>query len=89
MSRKVHSAPLALTSDGTIVVNVTEYRGVLQPKELLEMALADEGSVFIGIELGTDEVDSLFDRLGHGVREAVALGLGARNKRRRMNRETE
>jgi hypothetical protein len=36
------------------------------------MALANEGRVFIGIELGAEEVNSLFDRLEHGVREAVA-----------------
>lgn len=82
MSR-VSDAPLAVTSDGTVLVNVAGYQGVLEPERLLEMALADEGEVFIGVVLDAGEVEQVLERLSHGTAEAAAYVLGARLRDRR------
>ena len=78
MSQKVNDAPLAVASDGTVFVNATHYRGVKEPGELLELALKEEGEMFIGVALEPAEIDEVLERLSHGAAEAVAYVIGAR-----------
>ena len=81
MSR-VHDAPLALTSDGTVLVNLAHFDGPRSPAALLRRALAQKGQVFIGVQLTEQEVDDVLERLRHGSAEAVAYVVGARQGRR-------
>ena len=81
MSR-VHDAPLALTSDGTVLVNVTHFDGPRSPAALLKRALAQKGKVFIGVVLSKEEVNDVLEQLRHGSAEAVAYVVGARQGRR-------
>ena len=81
MSRRVHRAPLAVASDGTVLVNVTEFEGVKAPEELLEIAVRERGRVFVGVELEPKEVESILGRLEHCTAEAAAVVVGARQRR--------
>ncbi len=78
VSREVNDAPLAVASDGTVFVNVTHVGGMKEPGELLELALEEEGEVFIGVALEPAEVEEVLRRLDDGAADAVANVLGAR-----------
>ncbi len=80
VSRRVHSAPLALASDGTLLINISHYIGIVEPEKLLEMAMADNGRTFIGVTLNPAEVQLVRERAEHGLTEAAAYALGARTK---------
>ena len=82
MSAILNDAPFAVGSDGTVFVNMTHHSGVADAVELLNMALAAKGAVFIGVSLERHEVDEVLERLGHGAREAAAFILGARRGHR-------
>jgi hypothetical protein len=64
---------MALTSDGTILVNVAHSNGPGDPKSLLKRALEAGGQVFIGVVVTTREVafarkwidDSSWELAGH------------------------
>jgi hypothetical protein len=76
--KPVSDVPFAVDSDGTVYVNVTHLRGMKKPQELVEMAVEQEGCVFIGVGLKPQEVPHLLHRLKEGAAEAVAHVLGAR-----------
>ena len=78
MSQQGNDAPFAVASDGTVFVNVTHHRGIKETEELLELAMIEEGAVFIGVELNPAEVDRVLGRLSHGAAEAVAYVIGRR-----------
>jgi len=74
MSRQVHRAPLALTSDGTVLVNVAEFDGRRDLAELLRKARSTRGRVFIGVEVDGREVALIATEAAGGVAEGVARG---------------
>ena len=84
MSR-VLTSPLALTSDGNLLLGMTHTDGSLQPEALLERALASGSRVFIGIEVTPGEATYVRTFLHDGCCEAVATVAGqrARDQRRR------
>lgn len=59
MSRAIHRAPLAVTSDGRVILNVCELGGPLDSRRLLERALRTRGALFLGVVLTSHEVDGL------------------------------
>jgi hypothetical protein len=82
MSR-VHHAPLALASDGTVLVNIAHFDGPHSTAALLALALKQPGPVFIGVVLSQEELEGALLRLSHGHAEAAAYVVGARQRRRR------
>jgi hypothetical protein len=85
MSRKIHEAPIAVTTEGALVVNVASF-GPTNIEGLLARALDDDAELFIGIVVEDDELELLMERLDNASAEAVALVIGKRTKRRRTQR---
>jgi hypothetical protein len=73
---KLHKAPFAVTSDGTVIVNVAEFDGVETVEDAV--AMAKEAQVFIGVPLTKAEVRRVLAQVGHGHREAAARIAGRR-----------
>jgi hypothetical protein len=82
---KLHKAPFAVTSDGTVLVNVGEFDGVETVEDAV--TLTKGAQVFIGVPLTGTEVRRLLEQLGHGHREAAAHLIGARPRRSRRQRK--
>lgn len=80
---KIHESPAAFCLDGSIVINVGGYRGEKDPYKLLETALADGGTLFIGVRLYAPEVRQLVKFLDEMAFEPTGYILGARERRRR------
>ena len=81
MSRRVHRAPLALYSDGSLLLNLAEFDGARSPAALLERALEQEGAVFIGVQLSSAEVQRVLARLDDSYAEAAAYLAGGRQRK--------
>jgi hypothetical protein len=64
--KTVNDAPLAISSNGTVLVNMTQYEGDRDPVRTLELALGDAGEVFIGVSLDSLEVADVLERLSRG-----------------------
>jgi hypothetical protein len=83
MSRAIHEAGLAVTLDGTILVSVAGFfRGTKNARELLRLALRQEGDIFIGIAMNDIEASGTLMRLDNAGVEAAGYVIGARQKRR-------
>lgn len=83
MSRRIHLAPVALTSDGSVIVNVAGFDVTRNPEALVELAKNERGRLFIGVELGREEVEGLLRHSQDGLVEGSARIIGGRQKRRR------
>lgn len=83
MSRRVHPAPLALTSDGTVLVNVAVFDGRRDLAALVRKARATRGRAFIGVEVDGREVAVVLECASHAHAEAVAGIVGKRQRRQR------
>jgi len=81
VSRRVHRAPLALTSDGTVLLNVAEFDGRRDLAELLRKARSTRGRVFIGVEVDGREVALIVEEAAGGAAEGVARVVGRRQRR--------
>jgi 5-formyltetrahydrofolate cyclo-ligase len=84
MSRRIHRAALAVTLDGTMLVNVAQFEGEPDPDALLRQALEQAGRVFIGVVLTPRETQQTMQRIDHASAEAAAFVIGARQRRRRV-----
>jgi hypothetical protein len=80
---KVHPAAFAVAADGSIIINVAGYCEAEPPEKLLQRALDDGGTLFVGVRLHAFEVRELLGRLQDNTFEACGFILGARNRRRR------
>jgi len=80
MSRRLHRAPFALASDGTVLVNLSEFDGPRSPEAFLKRALAEKGAVFVGVQVTPAELGRVLDRVGDSYTEAAAYLAGARQK---------
>ncbi len=83
MNRRVHLAPLAIASDGAILLNVAMFDTPKGLAELLETAQRERGAVFIGLVLGPKEAAAARETMRHAHREAAAVIVGPREGRRR------
>jgi hypothetical protein len=84
MSKTFHDAPLAVTLDGTILVSAAQFfHDSKDPQELLRLALAEEGEVFIGVAMNEVETNLTLMRLDNDAAEAAAKIIGERQRRRR------
>lgn len=86
MSRRIHLAPVALASDGTVIVNVAMFDVARRPELLLRLALREPGRVFVGVEMTRSEVERLLEHAQHGVAEGTARQVGSRQKQTRAKR---
>lgn len=59
MSRRLHRAELAVTTSGAVLLNLVTIDGTLDLAELLALAVAQRGEVFVGVVLGPSEIKSL------------------------------
>ena len=84
MKTRILTAPFAICSDGSLVVNIHCYASDADPKRLLELALHDKAMLFIGTRLRADEVRDVLGRLDDACFEAAGFALGRRNRSRRL-----
>lgn len=80
---RIHSAPFAIASDGSILVNVNGYAGETDLEALLRRAVEDGKMIFVGTRLGATEARELVRRLQDPCHEMTGVVLGARERRRR------
>jgi hypothetical protein len=79
MSRKIHKAPVAVTTEGALVVNVAGF-GPTNIEGLVARALDDDAELFIGIVVDESERELLLERLDNAAAEAVAKICGQRKR---------
>ena len=82
MSRKVNRAPLALSSEGEVLLNVAMSDVPKQLEALLAFAQQTRGEVFIGVALGINDREFVRDELRHALRDATARVVGPRQRKR-------
>lgn len=80
MSRRVHKASVAVTTEAALVVNVSGF-GPTNIEGLIARALDDDAELFIGIVVGESERELLLERLDNAAAEAVAKLYGKRAKK--------
>lgn len=83
MSHRVCRAPVALTSDGVLLINLTVFDVPKRLDVLLEAALREPGEVFIGVPARPEEVTLILERVADSTYEAASVCAGRRRKRRR------
>lgn len=83
MSMKTHPAPFAITSTGTLLVNVAHFDAGDYPQRQLELALQQHGRVFIGVEVSPAEARETLDLMQHALNEGAAHLIGARKRQKK------
>jgi Holliday junction resolvase len=86
VSRKVNRAPLALSSEGKILLNVAMSDAPKQLEALLAFAQRTRGEVFIGVVLDGRDRDFVRDELRHAFRDATAWVVSPRQRKRATSR---
>lgn len=81
VSRKIHKAHVAVTTDGALVMNVACF-GPANIEALIARALDNDAELFIGVVVEGDDRYALMDRLENAAAEAVALLYGKQKRRR-------
>lgn len=87
MSRKIHQAPLAVASDGTLLLSVRELDATESLDGLVAAACNHQGAVFVGVALSRGETRRVLGDLTHAHREVAAYVAGARLRTARLRRE--
>jgi hypothetical protein len=82
MSQRILRAPLALTSDGAVLLNVVELDVRAVPDALLRAALQQRGAVFVGVALDRHEVRKLSRDVALVLPNVVMPIVGGRLHRR-------
>ena len=80
---KICMAPLALASDGALLLNIALSDGPADPKMLVERASVDGGQLFIGIVLSPTETAFALKAIDDSTAEISGWLWGARQRRRR------
>ena len=88
MSRAINRAPLAVTTDGTVLVNAVAFDVPKRIEALIESAMEQRGAVFIGIVASPAEVRFVLERAHDATYEAACLTAGRRQKRNRARRKS-
>lgn len=83
MSKQLHRAPLALSSDGAILLNVAMFDAPKTPERLFQLAISERGPIFIGIVVGTDELAQLRDDIDDAALQAAFRIVGSKQARAR------
>jgi hydrogenase maturation factor len=82
VSRKINVTPLALSSEGELLLNVAMSDAPRRLDALLAFAERTDGEVFIGVVLGGRELAFVTGELGHAVRDATARVVGQKQRKR-------
>jgi hypothetical protein len=82
-SKKVCEAPMAVASDGTLVVGAVHLYGNAPAEEMLQRAIKDGATVFIGVVLDGKERELAMNRMTEASGETAARVWGQRQRRRR------
>jgi hypothetical protein len=61
VSRVIERAPIAVTSDGDVLLNIARFDVPKRIEEIVKMAVRQRGAVFIGVVLSKTEVARLLD----------------------------
>jgi len=81
MSRRIHQAPFAVASNGTLLLNVAHFARRVKPEELLKLALAQPGELFIGVRMSSREATYIIGWCKDIHEEAIAHVVGKRQRR--------
>jgi len=76
-------APMAVASDGSILLNIA-LAGDQDIVKLVERALAEGGTVFVGVAITEAERVLALKRADDAAAETVGWILGGRQRRRRL-----
>jgi hypothetical protein len=76
-------APLAIASDGSLLLNIAHASGPTDPRKLLERALAEGRAVFIGVTCPVTQQAVAKRWLDEAAAEMVGTIWGKRQRRRR------
>lgn len=82
MSRRVVLAPLALTSDGDVLINVATIASSTDVETIVRAAERERGALFIGVILSPREKEFALARLDNAADETAARIVGRRQRRR-------
>jgi hypothetical protein len=83
MSARIVRAPMAITVEGDVLLNVVSFEVPLRVERLVELAARLRGAVFVGILLDQREADIVREDLRHAARDSAARIAGRRQKRER------
>jgi hypothetical protein len=61
VSRVIERAPIAVTSDGDVLLNVARFDVPKRIEETVKMAVRQRGALFVGVVLSAAEVRRLLD----------------------------
>ena len=86
MSRRVDRAPLALTSDGVLLINVATFDEPRRLEALLKATQREPGKVFVGVPASEHEVGFILQRLFDASYEVASICTGARRRARARGR---
>jgi hypothetical protein len=64
MSRRIHRADLAVSTDGAVFLNVAHLDEGLDASALIKLALVQPGELFVGVSLSPHEVRALVRGVG-------------------------
>ena len=87
MSRRAHRAPLAVTSDGVVLLNVAMFDVAKKLDVLLAAARRRGGDVFIGVVLSPSEITFVLAELHHAYRDASSWVVGGRQRRKKSRKQ--
>jgi hypothetical protein len=82
MSRRIVRAPIALTIDGAVLLNVVELDVRAVPDQLLGAALQQHGALFVGVALDPHEIQTLSRDVAFVLPNALMPLVGRRLYRR-------
>lgn len=85
MSRRLELAPFAVTSDGSLFLNVAVIASATELDSVVRAAAHEKRAIFIGVMLTPEEADFAMARLDNAADEAAARIVGARARRRPRN----
>jgi len=83
MSRRIHHADLAVSSDGAVLFNVTVFDDGLDAAALVKLALVQPGELFVGVSLSPHEVRKLVRGVGRILPNVTGPLVGRRLRSRR------
>lgn len=84
VSRSLELAPFAVTSDGTIFVNVAKLTKATDFEAVVRAAHEEKRAVFIGVMVSPDEAEFVMSRLDNAADETAARIVGQRTRRSRL-----
>ena len=81
-SKRVSMAPMAVASDGTLLINVALTDGPDDPVKLVERALAQGTAVFVGVVATAQEIAVTKRWMDNATAEVIGTIWSGRGRRR-------